>query len=282
MGLQARAKALRPPSWHSRGQMCRQSQITAPPLWRRKAKWQATLQAACGRAVPVCAKEDIGRFADPAANAAFYSLTQTYGLPVVFPERAGTTEDVGKLAPEAGYLLTVAFPKLTLDEANLILTETEGPGGGFLDDGSAFGVYSRLNLHEAAIPAHAHLPLQDDGAQSTKWREFVEGRLKYLTPGFRPVLPTPSAMLSARLAAVPGWSLLVICECRRHPVHLPLAAIADDRGGKTPLKTVLNLAPMPALRCCSHKSGCRGRPVQSSALGGSGCGHDLRRHRRSS
>jgi hypothetical protein len=26
----------------------------------------------------------------------------------------------------------------------------EGPGGGFLDDGSAFGVYSRLNLYAAA------------------------------------------------------------------------------------------------------------------------------------
>ena len=59
-------------------------------------------------------------------------------------------EDVGKLAPEAGNLLTAAFPSLTLDQANQILTETEGPGGGFLDDGSAFGVYSRLNLYAAA------------------------------------------------------------------------------------------------------------------------------------
>ena len=46
--------------------------------------------------------------------------------------------------------MTVAFPKLSLEEANRILTETEGPGGGFLDDGSAFGVYSRLNLYAAA------------------------------------------------------------------------------------------------------------------------------------
>ena len=44
----------------------------------------------------------------------------------------------------------MAFPKLSLEEANRILTETEGPGGGFLDDGSAFGVYSRLNLYAAA------------------------------------------------------------------------------------------------------------------------------------
>ena len=71
-------------------------------------------------------------------------------MPVVFSKTAGTVEDVGKLAPEAGYLLTAAFPSLTLEQADRILTETEGPGGGFLDDGSAFGVYSRLNLYAAA------------------------------------------------------------------------------------------------------------------------------------
>jgi hypothetical protein len=59
------------------------------------------------------------------------------------------------LAPEAGYLLTVAFPYLTLAEADAILTETEGPGGGFLDNGSAFGVYSRLDLYKAAERAIA-------------------------------------------------------------------------------------------------------------------------------
>jgi hypothetical protein len=83
-------------------------------------------------------------------NEASYSATQTYGLPVVYPQNAGKLEDVSKLAPEAGYLLTAAFPSLTLDQANQILTETEGPGGGFLDDGSSFGVYSRLNLYAAA------------------------------------------------------------------------------------------------------------------------------------
>ena len=66
------------------------------------------------------------------------------------PERAGRTEAVGTLAPEAGNLLTAAFPTLTLEQANRILTETEGPGGGFLDDGSASGMYSRLNLYAAA------------------------------------------------------------------------------------------------------------------------------------
>jgi len=58
--------------------------------------------------------------------------------------------DVATVAPEAHRLLTAAFPKLTADEANAILGETLGPGGGFLDDGSGFGVYSRLNLYAAA------------------------------------------------------------------------------------------------------------------------------------
>jgi hypothetical protein len=39
---------------------------------------------------------------------------------------------------------------LTLEQADQILTETEGPGGGFLDNGTPFGVYSRLNLFAAA------------------------------------------------------------------------------------------------------------------------------------
>jgi hypothetical protein len=110
----------------------------------------AVLQAACGKNVETCAREDTGRFSTPAANEAFYATTQTYGLPVVHPQNAGVLEDVGTLAPEAGYLLTVAFPSLTLEQANRILTETQGPGGGFLDNGSAFGVYSRLNLYAAA------------------------------------------------------------------------------------------------------------------------------------
>ena len=123
-----------------------------------RADVKAALEAGCGKALDVCAKEDIGRFGDPAANEAFYNTTQTYGLPVVYPETAGKVEDVGQLAPEAGYLLTVAFPYLSLDQANRVLTETEGPGGGFLDDGSAFGVYSRLNLYAAAGRAAALAP----------------------------------------------------------------------------------------------------------------------------
>jgi hypothetical protein len=108
------------------------------------------LQETCGADVAACAAQDTSRFKDPAANAAFIAATLTYGLPVVHKDQAGRTEDVAALAPEAGHLLTAAFPELTLAEANRILTETQGPGGGFLDDGSEFGVYSRLNLYEAA------------------------------------------------------------------------------------------------------------------------------------
>jgi membrane-associated phospholipid phosphatase len=115
-----------------------------------RADMTTALQTACGNTITVCASEDIGRLSNPAADEAFYATTQTYNLPVVYEKNANTLEDVGKLAPEAGYLLTVAFPSLTLEQADRILTETEGPGGGFLDNGSSFGVYSRLNLYAAA------------------------------------------------------------------------------------------------------------------------------------
>ncbi len=117
---------------------------------RARADLDKALEAACGDTVAVCARQDTGRFNALEMNEAFYASTQTYGLPATHPETADKVEDVGALAPEAGYLLTVAFPKLSLEEANRILTETEGLGGGFLDDGSGFGVYSRLNLYAAA------------------------------------------------------------------------------------------------------------------------------------
>ena len=120
-----------------------------------RADVTTVLQAACGKTIQECAREDTGRLSNPAANEAFYAGTQTYNLPVVYAQNSTAAENVGKLAPEAGYLLTVAFPKLTLEQADQILTETEGPGGGFLDDGSSFGVYSRLNLYAAAGRAAA-------------------------------------------------------------------------------------------------------------------------------
>jgi hypothetical protein len=135
------------------GQSLRRAPIVAnyqAALKAAQADLVAVLQAGCGNTIQICAREDTGRFSNPALNEAFYAVTQTYGLPIVYPENADTVEDVGKLAHEAGYLLTAAFPSLSLEEADQILTETEGPGGGFLDDGSAFGVYSRLNLYAAA------------------------------------------------------------------------------------------------------------------------------------
>jgi hypothetical protein len=48
---------------------------------------------------------------------------------------------------------TIAYPNLILTQADDILTATEGPGGGFLDDGMAFGVYSRLDLYRASLTA---------------------------------------------------------------------------------------------------------------------------------
>ncbi len=114
---------------------------------------RAALAGKCGASIAACAARDDGRFSDAANDQAFYESTQTYGLPVVYPATAGKTEDVARLAPEAGHLLTAAFPRLTLAQADKILTETEGPGGGFLDNGSAFGVYSRLDLYKAAALA---------------------------------------------------------------------------------------------------------------------------------
>lgn len=127
-------------------------------LAEARAEMLAKLQAKCGGTIAACAADDKSRFRDPAADAALYEATQTYGLPTVHLATAGATEDVAKIAPEAGYLLAVPFPYLTLDQADDILTATEGPGGGFLDDGSPFGLYSRLDLYAAASRAIALKP----------------------------------------------------------------------------------------------------------------------------
>jgi hypothetical protein len=122
-----------------------------------RADLTKALESGCGNTIAVCADEDTSRFSVPAKNEAFYEATQTYGLATAHPLNTAP-DDVAKLAPEAGYLLTAAFPYLTLAEANDILTATEGPGGGFLDNGSSFGVYSRLNLYKAAGQAIARAP----------------------------------------------------------------------------------------------------------------------------
>jgi autotransporter-associated beta strand protein len=107
------------------------------------------LSNGCGNTIAVCATQDTSRFASSAADKAFYESTQTYGLPVVYANNTAP-ENVATLAPAAGYLLQTRFPYLTLQQADDVLTSTEGPGGGFLDNGSSFGVYSRLDLYTAA------------------------------------------------------------------------------------------------------------------------------------
>ena len=116
------------------------------------------LEAGCHEPLASCAAHDTGRLRALGRDGLFYESTQTYGLPVVHPKTARGVEDVAKLAPEAGYLLTAAFPFLTLPQADAILTATEGKGGGFLDDGSPFGVYSRLDLFRAGLWAEAIAP----------------------------------------------------------------------------------------------------------------------------
>ncbi|WP_101951136.1 phosphatase PAP2 family protein [Mycobacterium sp. 3519A] len=122
------------------------------------------LSSACGHTVVACASDDHGRFADPGADEKFVATTQTYDLPAVYTHTADADSDVGKLAPEAGYLLTAAYPYLSLDQADAILTSTLGPGGGFLDNGGAFGIYSRLDLYRAASEAIAQAPGLDAAA----------------------------------------------------------------------------------------------------------------------
>jgi hypothetical protein len=128
-----------------------------------RADLRKALEAVCREPIPTCAEDDQSRFALLWRVQNFYEGTQTYGLPSVFPATSGKVENVGKLAPEAGNLLIAAFPYLTLKQADDILTITEGPGGGFLDDGSAFGVYSRLDLFRASRWAIALDPATKPG-----------------------------------------------------------------------------------------------------------------------
>jgi membrane-associated phospholipid phosphatase len=118
-----------------------------------RTEFAKALVGPCDGEIRGCASHDASRFADQAKDETFYETTQTYALGIVFKQTADAKEDVGKLAPEAGYLLTVAYPNLSLAEADGILTATEGPGGGFLDNGTAFGVYSRLDLYQASLKA---------------------------------------------------------------------------------------------------------------------------------
>ncbi|MFC6789252.1 phosphatase PAP2 family protein [Methylobacterium komagatae] len=133
-----------------------------------RAEIDAFVTETCGADVATCAAQDQSRFKDEATNAAFYASTLTYGLPVVHPAQAAKPLDIAAVAPEAGHLLTAAFPEVTVAEANRILTETQGPGGGFLDDGSEFGAYSRINLYEAAGKVAALAESRRNGAAPSR------------------------------------------------------------------------------------------------------------------
>jgi hypothetical protein len=84
-------------------------------------------------------------------NQATYDVPK--GLPVPYAKNFGETEDVGRDGTRSRKPAHCCISSLSLQEANQILTDTEGPGGRFLDDGSTFGVYSRLNLYAASLAA---------------------------------------------------------------------------------------------------------------------------------
>ncbi len=104
-------------------------------------------QAGCGDAVRPAPAPTSAASADPGRDDAFYGHDADL-RPAGRPSRDGRQDRGRRQARARGRLP----PDRRLPEPDAasrptqILTETEGPGGGFLDDGSAFGVYSRLNL----------------------------------------------------------------------------------------------------------------------------------------
>ena len=136
------------------------------------------LTAQCASSLQACAAQDTSRFADQEVDRRFYEATLTLGLPRVYSETdlAGYSLDFNIFSPStsylawrgadtslaqeqryaknAGYLLLTRFPYLTLEQRNDVLTTTVVPDadgkGTFLDNGSAFGAYSRINLFKAA------------------------------------------------------------------------------------------------------------------------------------
>jgi outer membrane autotransporter protein len=112
-----------------------------------------TLQAQCGDTIANCASKDTSRFSNLANDKAFYESTLTLGLPVVY---GGNTSAVNyrtfsEETKNAGYLLLTRLPYLTAEQrADVISTTQYMPAaGGFLDNGSSFGYYSRINLFAA-------------------------------------------------------------------------------------------------------------------------------------
>jgi autotransporter-associated beta strand protein len=153
-------------------------------LQQAKADMASTLQQQCGSSLEACAAKDTSRFADKEVNRRFYEATLTLDLPKVYSDAqlAGYSLDFNNFNPSslyldwraagegvavdqlrdqerryaknAGNLLLTRFPYLTLEQRNDVLTTTvvsdEQGKGTFLDNGSAFGAYSRINLFKAA------------------------------------------------------------------------------------------------------------------------------------
>ena len=135
----------------------------------------------CGASIAICAQDDTSRFADKETNRRFYEATLTMGLPRVYSDTdlLGYNFDFNSLNPassyvawrrlgnsltsdqvttqerhyasNAGYLIETRFPYLSLGQKNDILTTTAiSEVGQFLENGSAYGAYSRINLFKAS------------------------------------------------------------------------------------------------------------------------------------
>jgi autotransporter-associated beta strand protein len=142
-----------------------------------RADMAQSLTTACETSITACAQDDTSRFADKETNRRFYEATLTLGLPRVWSEAelTGYVLDFNNFVPapaylawntqtspgkekssarNAGYLLYTRFPYLSQEQRNEVLTTTVVPDaegrGTFLDNGSAFGAYSRINLFKAS------------------------------------------------------------------------------------------------------------------------------------
>jgi autotransporter-associated beta strand protein len=150
-------------------------------LQAARADMVQAMTRACGMSVAACAQDDSSRFADKETNRRFFEATLTMDLPRVWSNadlsgynfnfnsfapatayvtwrQLGNTLSVSdvttqeqRYAANAGYLLETRFPYLSLAQRNDVLTTTAiAEVGQFLENGSAFGAYSRINLFKAS------------------------------------------------------------------------------------------------------------------------------------
>jgi outer membrane autotransporter protein len=112
-----------------------------------------SLQAQCGNTIVNCAKQDTSRFSNLAKDKAFYEATLTLGLPVVYSDNTSAVNfrTFSTETYNSSYLLLTRFPYMNADQRADVITSTQymPAAGGFLDNGSSFGYYSRINLFAA-------------------------------------------------------------------------------------------------------------------------------------